>query len=211
MHPIPRKWNQAQGCTPIQKFLFKWVCCAHCHCALPDDGNLMGQCSIWFHSGCKNGDFKHPEWKCRKCIRRAEETRKWREAQQKERAECLPNFVKHLGNTVITFGRELPPSEDAVSFLNVKQSNECTGQRLSQVRFGITYSIAEFLFIVIFHEANNDKLTVFKTLIHKMVHTIMYKWNIKGNHMEKSTEVLAMKFPRNCKASFMNSKNHTAI
>ena len=221
MDPITIKWNQdilgpslmrlfvdrdLESClkstskhkdAPIRKFLFEWVCWAHCHCALPDDGNLMGKCKKckrWFHSSCENGDFKDPEWKCRNCIRRAEEARIWREAKQKERAECFIKFreasrkysdhdeLVTLYNKVneVAFGSELPPGEDAVGFLNVKEYNECTGQKLSRARFGMTYSIAEFMFIVIFREVNNDKLTVFKTLIHEMVHAIMYKRNIKG-------------------------------
>jgi hypothetical protein len=68
--------------VPIRKFLFEWVCWIHCHCALPDDGELMGRCKKckrWFHSSCENGDFNDPEWKCRNCMKREEETKQWKE------------------------------------------------------------------------------------------------------------------------------------
>ncbi len=88
----------------------------------------MGKCKRWFHSSCENGDFKDPEWKCRNCIRRAEEARKCREGKQKERAECFIKFreasrkysdhdeLVTLYNKVnkVAFGSEHPPGEDAV-------------------------------------------------------------------------------------------------
>jgi DNA-binding protein Fis len=44
----------------------------------------------------------------------------------------------------------------------------------------MTYGLDELVFIVVFCEMHTDKLTVFKTLIHEMVHAIMIKQNIKG-------------------------------
>ena len=183
--------------APIRKFLFEWVCWTYCHCAMPDDGNLMGQCKKckrWFHSSCEEGDFENPEWKCRKCITREEEARKWREARQKEREEDFVKFreasrrysdhveLVTLYNKIneIALNSELPPGDDTVGFLNVKEYNKCTGENLSRPKFGMMYALEELIFIVIFRETNTDKLTAFKTLIHEMVHAIQHKRRIKG-------------------------------
>ena len=52
---------------PLQKYLFEWVCRVHCHCTMPDDGQLMvscRKCKRWFHSQCEEGNFRDPRWIC---------------------------------------------------------------------------------------------------------------------------------------------------
>ena len=144
---------------------------------MPDDGNLMGQCKKckrWFHSSCEEGDFENPEWKGRKCITREEEARKWREAFVKFR-EVSRRYSDHvelvtLYNKIneIALNSKLPPGDDTVGFLNVKEYNKCTGENLSRPKFGMMCALEELIFIVIFRERNTDKLTAFKTLIHEI-------------------------------------------
>ena len=80
----------------------------------------------------------------------------------------------------VVFNGELPPGNDHVGFLNVKEYNNCSGEKQCQPDLGITCIRGEFMFIVIFRETNTDKLTTFKTLIHEMVHAMMFKRNIRG-------------------------------
>jgi hypothetical protein len=177
---------------------------------MPDDGELMGKCKRWFHSSCEQGDFKDPEWKCRNCIIREEETRKRKEDRQKEIDKCFAKLYQTarkysdrdglvtLYNKLnqVAFSSQLPPGEDTVGFLNVKEHNECTGEMLSRPKLGMTYGLDELVFIVIFREAHTDKLTVFKTLIHEMVHAIMIKQNIKGKSHGKEYKRLGKEVSR---------------
>ena len=81
---------------------------------------------------------------------------------------------------------ELLPGDDTVGYLNVQEYNECTDEETPRCpRLGITYTVEEFMFIVIFRKTNNGKLTVFRTLIHEMVHLLQYKRAIKGTAHEK--------------------------
>jgi hypothetical protein len=139
--------------TPIRKFLYEWVCWVHCHCAMSDDGELMGKC-------------KDPEWKCRNFIIREEETRKRKEDRQKEIDKCFSKlrqtarkYSEHdelvtLYNKLnqVAFSSQLPPGEDTVGFLNVQEYNKCTGETLSQPKLGMTYGLDELVFIVIFRD-----------------------------------------------------------
>ena len=198
--------------TPIQKYLFEWVCWVHCHCASPDDGQLMGECKKckrWFHSSCEQGNYNDPDWKCAPCTKR-EETRRWKEAQRQEREKCflkLREVSKRNKNhqdlvalydklNEVVFNGELPPGNDHVGFLNVKEYNNCTGEEQCQPDLGITCIRGEFMFIVIFRETNTDKLTTFKTLIHEMVHAMMFKRNIRGRSHGKDFKSLGKQATR---------------
>lgn len=45
---------------------------------------------------------------------------------------------------------------------------------------GVTIVDGEFMFIVIFREKHDDAFSIFKTLIHEMVHAIKGQRNLKG-------------------------------
>ena len=198
---------------PIEKYLFEWVCWVHCHWASPDDGKLMGQCKKckrWFHRDCEKGNFDDPEWKCIKCTKREEEAKRWKEARRQEREKCFiklrevskknedhQDLVAHYDKlNEVAFNGELPPGNDNVGFVGMKEFNNCTGEKKCHGDLGITYSHGEFMFIIIFPETHTDKLTIFKTLIHEMVHAKMIKQNIRGRSHGKEFKSLGKQVSR---------------
>ena len=63
----------------------------------------------------------------------------------------------------MAYNGKLPPGNDNVGFVSIKEFNNCTGEKKCHVDLGVTYSHGEFMFIIIFPETNTDKLTIFKS------------------------------------------------
>ena len=57
------------------KTLFEINVSLYCHCKMPYVKEPMIECSYcksWFHQRCETGDFESHQWKCKDCLRRAQ-------------------------------------------------------------------------------------------------------------------------------------------
>ena len=184
---------------PLQKYLFEWVCRVHCHCTMPDDGQLMvscRKCKRWFHSQCEEGNFRDPRWICRICKRKEEEAcerAEWRKAAFEAKAKLFKDLrkasLKHhereslvlLYDQIndIVLNNELPSGDDCCGWLSDNEYMAITNDT-SKGMLGVTWSDDEFLFIVIFKEKNDGELAVFRTLLHEMIHAIKNRRKVGG-------------------------------
>lgn len=116
--------------SPINQVLCEWVCWVHCHCKMPDDGDLMvhcTKCKRWYHQHCEQGYFEHPAWMCINCNRRNE----WRKAELEQKAKLFVDLhkasLKHPEREAllrlydlineIAINNELPPGDVSCGFV----------------------------------------------------------------------------------------------
>ena len=82
----------------------------HCHCRMPDDGQLMIQCSrckSWFHQKCEKGDFTSKKWNCMSCS----------------------EVIKHVENRKLPYCKQM---EDLIQASKHNADNTATAQLLYQ-------------------------------------------------------------------------------
>jgi hypothetical protein len=188
--------------SPINQVLYEWVCWVHCHCKMPDNGELMvhcTKCKRWYHRGCEQGDFKNSAWMCINCYRRNE----WRKAELERKANVFNDLhkasLKHperesllrlydLINEIAING-ELPPGDSSCGFIPFEVYKTITGDKQSQ-QLGTTWSRDSNFFIVIFKEKHEDEIHIFKTLVHEMVHAVKCQRKLKGTAHNKEYKKL---------------------
>lgn len=211
----PLDTNQSQDARDEDKsqVLYRWKVRVHCNCKMPDDGLLMGQCTIcrnWYHATCETGNLIDKKWKCTTCNRTLGINGR-KQRQEEERKKALDDFsglrsaaAKHsltktaieLYNIVATTVKryKLPDGETHVGCLEFDEFKKIANIT-SRSCFGMCHSlpIIKEMFIAIFPcEVDSEKEKwLLETLIHEMAHGVMVLHQIPGQNHGKEFKKIA--------------------